>query len=132
MAEKVICDSDALIDYIKGDAKRHSETVTALENEIGLGNTLISVVTKMEVLAGAGNKKEQNELSKNLQVFGLALMNEKISLRAVDLFLKYNLSHSLQIPDAFIAATAIEADVELFTYNKKDFRFIDGLKLYKH
>ncbi len=30
----------------------------------------------------------------------------------------------------FIAATALACDVELFTLNKKDFRFIEGLKLY--
>lgn len=41
------------------------------------------------------------------------------------------LSHRLAIPDGFIAATAIENDVELFTLNKKDFRFIEGLKLYQ-
>lgn len=44
----------------------------------------------------------------------------------------YALSHRLSVPDCFIASTAIACDVELFTLNKKDFRFIEGLKLYNH
>jgi tRNA(fMet)-specific endonuclease VapC len=37
----------------------------------------------------------------------------------------------LAIPDGFIAATAIAGNIELFTLNVKDFRYIDELKLYK-
>jgi len=39
-------------------------------------------------------------------------------------------SHGLQIPDALIAATAICHDMELLTYNVKDFKFIQGIKLF--
>lgn len=42
----------------------------------------------------------------------------------------YALSHRLAVPDGFIAATSIVNDVELYTLNKKDFRYIEGLKLY--
>lgn len=125
----VICDSDTLIDYLDENAKRHSNAVDVIENKIGLDNAMISVVTKMEILAGASNKKEQTELAKHIDGFALSLINDKVSLKALELFLKYNLSHSLKIPDAIIAATAIEAEVELFTYNTKDFKFISGLKL---
>lgn len=44
---------------------------------------------------------------------------------------KYVLSHKLALADGFIAATALAQDVELYTLNIKDFRFIDGLKLYR-
>lgn len=42
----------------------------------------------------------------------------------------YSLSHKLSIPDAIIAATALVYDLELYTLNLKDFRFIPGLTLY--
>jgi len=45
--------------------------------------------------------------------------------------LDYSLSHKLSIPDAIIAATALHYDIELYTYNTKDFRFIEGIKLYE-
>jgi tRNA(fMet)-specific endonuclease VapC len=35
------------------------------------------------------------------------------------------------VPDALIAATAISNQVALFTLNKKDFDFLDGIKFYK-
>jgi tRNA(fMet)-specific endonuclease VapC len=57
-------------------------------------------------------------------------IDNKICGTFVNLIYTYTLSHRLAIPDGFIAETAIENDVELFTLNKKDFRFIEGLKLY--
>jgi predicted nucleic acid-binding protein len=48
----------------------------------------------------------------------------------INLISSYALSHRLAVPDAFIAATAMACDVELFTLNKRDFRFIEGLSLY--
>jgi len=42
----------------------------------------------------------------------------------------YSLSHNLSIPDALIAATAMEHMLELYTLNTKDFQFIPGLMLY--
>jgi len=45
---------------------------------------------------------------------------------------KYKLSHGLDMPDSLIAATAIELDMSLFTYNKRDFRFISGIRLYEN
>jgi tRNA(fMet)-specific endonuclease VapC len=44
---------------------------------------------------------------------------------------KYVLSHKLALPDGFIAASALAHDIELYTLNIKDYRFIDGVRLYK-
>lgn len=38
--------------------------------------------------------------------------------------------HKLALPDALIAATALEHDFNLLTLNWKDFRFITGLRLH--
>ncbi|MBU2521846.1 MAG: hypothetical protein KKD50_06425 [Proteobacteria bacterium] len=35
------------------------------------------------------------------------------------------------MPDAIIAATAMTSKIKLFTFNLKDFKYIDGLKLIK-
>ena len=58
------------------------------------------------------------------------ILENEISRISVDLIKKYNLSHGLAIPDSLIAATALVASIELFTFNTKDYRFIKGLKLY--
>jgi tRNA(fMet)-specific endonuclease VapC len=44
---------------------------------------------------------------------------------------RYLLSHKASIPDMLIAATAISNDLELYTLNTKDFKFIPELSLYK-
>ena len=43
----------------------------------------------------------------------------------------YCLSQKLNLPDALIAATAIYYNIELFTLNIKDFKFIPDIKLYQ-
>ena len=49
---------------------------------------------------------------------------------AVNLIEIYSKSHGLKVADALIAATAISSDIELWTFNKKDFRFIENLRLF--
>jgi len=126
----VLCDTDVLIDYLDNSQKRHQKTKEVLENEIFLSNIIISPITNMELLIGAKNKRELNQISKSLKRFGSLLLNNEISRVSVDLIKKYNLSHGLAIPDSIIAATALVVGIALFTFNKKDYQFIGGLKLY--
>lgn len=128
--EKIICDTDVLIDYFDVTQQRHQETKLILEENIGLSHILISSITKMELILGATNKADLNTISKKLTRFGVLLINEAINLRAIDLVQSYRLSHGLALADAMIAATAIQTELELFTYNTKDFRFISKLTLY--
>jgi len=129
--EKIICDTDVLIDYFDHDQNRHTETRLIIEQNIGLENILISSITKMELLLGVNNKKDLHSIQKKLKRFSVILINPSINLTAINLILSYRLSHGLALADAMIASTAIETDMKLFTYNVRDFRFIDKLTLYK-
>ena len=129
--ERVICDTDVLIDYFDISQKRHQETKYLLEQNIGFSNVLISSITKMELILGATNKADLNAISKKINRFGVLLINEAINLRAIDLVQTYRLSHGLALADAIIAATAIQTELELFTYNTKDFKFISKHSLFR-
>ena len=129
--ERVICDTDVLIDYFDISQKRHQETKYLLEQNIGFSNVLISSITKMELILGATNKADLNAISKKINRFGVLLINEAINLRAIDLVQTYRLSQGLALADAIIAATAIQTELELFTYNTKDFKFISKLSLFR-
>ena len=59
-------------------------------------------------------------------------LNEEITEIAINLIEKYSKSYGLKIPDALIASTAIYYDLSLWTYNIKDFRFIENLGLFKN
>jgi predicted nucleic acid-binding protein len=130
-AEKIICDTDVIIDYFDASKSRHEETRIILEQKIGFQQILISSITKMELISGANNKADLHKISKDINRFGVLLINPEINLRAIDLVQSYRLSHGLALADAMIAATAIQTELKLFTYNIKDFKFISKLSLYK-
>jgi predicted nucleic acid-binding protein len=123
----VICDTDVLIDYFDANQLRHNDTKIIIEETISLNQIAISAITKMELLFGATNKSELNLIDKLTKRFGLLLINDEITGKALELIKTYRLSHGLAIPDALIAATAIITELEFFTYNQRDFRFITGL-----
>lgn len=128
--DKVICDTDVLIDYFDNNKVRHLKTKRLVEDEIGIDNVTMSAISKMELIAGAANKIELRLLNKNLYRLNILLINPEISSIALGLIENYKLSHGLNIPDALIAATAIYTNLNLFTYNIKDYKFINGLVLY--
>ena len=128
---KVVCDTDVMIDYWDVSSKRHSQTKTIIEEKIGLDNIVISAITKMELLMGASNKTEESIIKKKLGRFNIALINNEITTLAIELFETYRLSQGLAIPDCFIGSTARILNLELFTYNLKDFRYMSKLKLFE-
>ncbi len=80
----------------------------------------------MELYYGALNKRELNKIKKALSNFNILPLNEEITEIAINLIERYSKSHRLKIPDALIASTAIYHDISLWTYNIKDFRFIEN------
>ncbi|OOQ58052.1 PIN domain-containing protein [Mucilaginibacter pedocola] len=120
-----------MIDYLDVRNSRHSSTKQIIEDEIGIDNILVSAITKIELIAGAVNKSDLRSVNKNIKLFGLLLIKTEISELAISCIETYNLSHGLALPDAFIAATSLYTQIPLFTYNVKDYKFINGLKLYQ-
>lgn len=119
-----------MIDYWDKTNPRHTSTKLTLENAIELDNIILSAITKMELISGATNKADMERIIKNLKRFNIALINNDVTLKAFDLLENFKLSHGLALPDSMIAATALIAELELFTYNIKHYKFIPQLKLY--
>jgi predicted nucleic acid-binding protein len=97
---------------------------------IGSKNVLIPSVSVMELYRGMQHKKEMTAMQKKIDSYNILHFNEDVSKSAIEIINKFKLSHNIQIPDAIIGAMSIVYDLELFTYNKKDFKFIPGIKLY--
>ncbi len=119
-----LCDTCILIDYLRG--KEEAKQRLATDRIKGLG---MSVITYMELMVGARNKKEILTIKKAFADFEIVELSESISVKGKNLIEKFTKSHGLLIPDALIAATALELDVPLATLNISDFRFISNLRL---
>lgn len=122
----IICDTNILIHAFNGDSK----TIEALQS-IGYENIALSSVTVMELYQGMANKQDLAQMKKKIKYFDIIQIDTISSKLAISLIEKYRLSNGLAIPDALIAASAIVVQLELFTYNLKDFSFIPDLKLFK-
>jgi len=121
----ILLDTNILVEYYRGNEEIRDEL-----QQIGYDTLGVSVITVMELLYGARNKEELERLKKSLYSLHQFYLTPAISIRAVDLIKLYAKSHTLQIPDALIAATALEEDIPLYTMNVKDFQFISQINLY--
>lgn len=122
--EMILLDSNILIDYF-----REKPLVKSFINHYSKSNLFISSVVAMELYQGVLNKSEFGKIKKELSHFSMIDINEPIAQTALRLHERYALSHKISIPDYLIAATALVYDLELRTYNLKDFRFIPQLKV---
>lgn len=125
MPERIVFDTDILIDAVRED----EDALQTLDEAGARSQPTTSVITEMEMVVGCRNKAELSDLQTFLRRFTVVPLSEFISDRAVELLREYRLSHGLLIPDALIAATVQVLGASLISKNRRDYRFIDGLKL---
>ncbi len=91
----------------------------------------LSAQTYMELLQGAQNKKQHQQIKEFLIAFNFTVLqfSENIGHRACVYVEEYALSNGLRAGDAIVAATATENSLTLVTSNAKHFRSIKDLKL---
>ena len=94
-------------------------------------NAVIDTTIYIECLQGSKSKQEKQRIKKYLDNFPLLPITPRVSELAVELIDSYSNSHGLLLADALIAATALENDLTVVTYNIGDFKFIKGLKYLK-
>ena len=120
----MIFDTDVLIWVLRGNAK----AARALD---GADQRAVSVVTYMELLQGARDKRETKAIKGFLvdMGFGVIPLSENIGHRASIYMEEYNLSTSISMADALIAATAVEANQQLHTANDKHYKAVKELNI---
>jgi predicted nucleic acid-binding protein len=91
----------------------------------------LSILTFMELLQNAQNKKQHNYVKSFLTAggFNVLPLTENIGHRASIYIEEYSLSSGLRAGDAIIAATAVEKNMTLVTGNEKHFKVIKDLNL---
>lgn len=91
----------------------------------------LSAVTYMELVQGLRDKRELRLLRQALVQWQARVLHvtEGVSARGIYLSEQHALGHGLQLADALIAATALEAGMTLVTGNDRHYRCVDGLEV---
>ena len=120
----MLFDTDVLIWCFRGVAK----AAKAIESD---ATPTISVVTYMELVQGARDKKELKMIASFLTDLGILVLplSENIGHRAAIYLEEHALKDCMTMADALIAATAVERGIVLCTGNAKHFRVINDLEL---
>ena len=122
----MVIDTDVLIWYLRVNDK----AFRLIEN---LDNFFISVITYMELVQGMRNKKELNKLRQALHAWNTKILyiSEEVSAKAMFSVEQHFLSHSMQLADALIGATAIAYGLPLLTGNDKHYKIMKDIQLKK-
>lgn len=122
----MVIDTDVLIWYMKGNQNAYK----TIENS---KHFFISVVTYMELVQGMRDKTELNNLRRALNAWGAKILyiSEEISVKAMFFVEQHFLSHSIQLADALIGATAISHGLPMLTGNDKHYKMLKELQIKK-
>lgn len=107
---KALFDTNILIDYLNGRDESRTELNRYRER-------LVSVVTWMDVLAGAHDAAEADVIEMFLRDFRLVELTRNVARQAVDI----RRTSRMRLPDAIIWATARSESALLVTRNTRDF-----------
>jgi predicted nucleic acid-binding protein len=121
MADRLLVDTDVLIDYLRGqpDAVNYLEPLTE--------PLLMSAVTLAELYAGVRDGQERRELDAFVLAFELVAVDRDIALKGGLYRRDYRKSHNVGLPDALIAATAEIKQATLVTLNKKHYPMLESV-----
>lgn len=108
----VLVDTDVFIDHLRG----------AVELKPGRNRLHYSVVTRAELFAG---NSATDLVSQLLGPFRELTVDRTVAERAGRVVREFQ----LRMPDALIAATALEHRLTLMTRNRKDFDKVRGLRI---
>jgi predicted nucleic acid-binding protein len=118
----VFIDTNIVIEYLKDN----QSVINFLNN---FEHIYINDVVIMELYQGARDKRELNYIKKRIMQFEVLKMNHQIMTLAREILDTYTLSHNTKIMDALIASTVLTYNINLYTLNTKDFKYLDQIRL---
>lgn len=107
---RVLFDTNILIDYLNGVEAAKAEIDRPAER-------LVSVITWMEVLAGARTAAEEDVIDMFLRDFRIVEVTRRVAREAVEI----RRTRRIRLPDAIVWAAARSESALLVTRNTKDF-----------
>lgn len=120
MVEGFLIDTNTVIDYL--DNKLPIESNSLIDSV----HSQISVITRIELLGWANATEEQTSVLEQFVKTSIVYnLEESVILKVIEL----RKTISIKLPDAIIAATALQNNLTLITRNKNDFKNLQSLKI---
>ena len=121
MGKKYLIDSNSIIDFCNGKLPEPGRKLL-----FSIKQPVISVITHIEILSFANiDKEEEKQLRDFVSIAIILALNIEVSLKAISI----KKEKRIKLPDAVIAATALNFDLVLITRNMSDFTGIKNLEL---
>lgn len=120
-----LIDTNVVVD----DARGVAAAKAFLRGRVAAGDLRVSSITAMELIQGCRNTAALARVRRFLRQAVVVPIDAAISQTAIQLMDRFFLSHGLVIPDALIAATALEHGLTLYTRNVRDFQMIPSLSV---
>lgn len=121
MPNKLLIDTDILIDYLRG----REDAVHFLESQ--QISMFISAITLGELYAGVREGQERRILDDFIEYFKVIPLSSKIAVKGGLFRRDFGKSHGVGLADAMIAATAQSENAALATLNQKHFPMISDV-----
>jgi predicted nucleic acid-binding protein len=129
--KKCLVDTSVLIALFR----KNEDAKSALDS-LNVNDSYICDVTFLEVLAGASSVEKRETALHLLEAYGLLKNSENVSEKSMQLMTRYCIQRqrqpALRPGDCVIAAFALHHKMELLTFNRKDFDFIQGISIHPH
>lgn len=109
----ILIDTDVLVDHLRG----------AKPLRLPHSHAHISVITRSELFAGA--RAQENGLRSLLRLFQEIDVDRAIAERGG----RIRRDARIPLPDALIAATALERGLQIMTRNRRHFERVDGIRI---
>jgi len=127
--KKCLVDTSVLIALFR----KNEDAKVALDSLVA-NNAYICDITFLEILTGCSTAEKREYALNLLEAYGLLKNNEKVSDKSMLLMKRYCIQRSgqpiLRLADCLIAAFAVYHQMELLTFNKKDFDFIQDVSIH--
>jgi predicted nucleic acid-binding protein len=113
----ILLDSDVIIEWLRGNQPVAGSLLTLLDNGHILLWTPVSIA---EIFAGV-RKGESTRIETLFMILETLPISMNAGRKAGYYLQKYSRSHSVELGDALIAASACEARLQLWTLNRKHY-----------
>jgi hypothetical protein len=121
MAEKILVDTDVLVDFFRG----HSKAIAFITTHSA--RIVLSSIVVAELFAGVKGNAEQAAFDNFVSLFPVVPVDVEIA-KAGGLYKhRFGKSHGVGLADAILAATAETENAELKTLNTRHYPMLRGL-----